>query len=627
MKFLEVTYSAFKKRPFLNPKHRKVVKVIVISTLILVLLGILYFLISYPHVQSTYAAVKKTAERAKSLQQSLKDQDVVGVREQSILLQTDLKETKKEVDYFWVLGYIPILNWYYSDGVHLLNAGSISTEAAVIASDALIPFADSLGLRGGTDDGNAEEKASKLVQIMPKILPEIDVLQEKITQVRKEISPINPNIYPEQVGGIKIKSALNTFKGLIETANSIAPELKPILTILPSSLGDPKPKTYMVILQNDAEIRSTGGFITSVAYITLSKGRIVSVKSEDIYRLDERIRNHPVAPEQIRKYLKQEKLFLRDTNLSADFVVSMDAFNSLYQSSDEVVSYDGFIALDTKFVEKLLSVTGPVTTDAYGETFSADPSVNGISDVVYKLELYSQKLLRQTDDRKELLGDLLDSLMKTVLRSPTEKWQPLIQATIQSGQEKHLMVYSFDKNTQTLIEKYNLAGRIIDYDGDYLHVNENNYGGLKSNLFVNEVFEQEIDIGNDGEVTKTVKIHLNNPFRDDGWLNGTYNDYLRLYVPQGSKLDKASSSTSAIDTSTDFGKTVFTTFVSVGPESSKTVEITYKLPFKVKKGQPYKMMVQKQPGAKSHQMIVKINGNQVENTKLATDKEFSFKIP
>lgn len=584
---------------------------------ILAILGIIFG----PKVAKIYTQAKETTLQARKVASQLQAQNVIGLREESIILKKDIEKTKLVLEEVSFFAKLPFVSTYYNDAIHLLNAGSYSSEAAIIASDALIPFADSLGLKGSAAAGSAEEKVSKLVQIMPKIVPQVDVLQDKLKKVKKEIDPIDPKRYPEKIGSVKVRSFLGSFRSYVDGLEKVTPELKPILTNLPLSLGDPDPKTYLVLLQNDGEIRPTGGFITSVAYIKVHKGKIVGVRSEDVYKIDERIKYHPPAPPEISKTLGLDKLYLRDTNLSPDFVASMNMFNNLYQTSAGREDIDGFVALDTEFVRKLLEITGPVKTDRYGEVFSSEVGASGIPDVIYKLELYSQKLLVNTDDRKELLGDLLNSLLKAVLKSSTDKWQPLIDATYQSTQQKHLLVYSFNRDSQNLLEKYNMAGIITNSQtNDYLHINQANFGGLKSNLFITEVVEQEINVDKDGVVTKTVKLHLNNTHKSDGWLNGTYKDYVRVYAPLGSKLLEGKE----VTTTTDLGKTVFATFVTLEPQSSTTLQIKYSLPKEV--FSKYELTVQKQPGTKDQHFIIKLNGKSVSDTALKTDTTFSFPL-
>ena len=73
-----------------------------------------------------------------------------------------------------------------------------------------------------------------------------------------------------------------------------------------------------------------------------------------------------------------------------------------------------------------------------------------------------------------------------------------------------LPFYIYNKDAQAGVEALNAAGRIKNFDGDYLHINEANFGGAKSNLFVKESVSQDYEIKSDGTIEKTITINYKN---------------------------------------------------------------------------------------------------------------------
>src|SRR3989344_7435825 len=93
-------------------------------------------------------------------------------------------------------------------------------------------------------------------------------------------------------------------------------------------------KRYLILFQNDAELRPTGGFITAYGYFKVKNGLIESEGSSDIYKLDDSLTKRIPAPNIILKYLPNvPNLNLRDSNLSPDYLVSMKQFEELYQNT------------------------------------------------------------------------------------------------------------------------------------------------------------------------------------------------------------------------------------------------------------------------------------------------------
>jgi len=92
----------------------------------------------------------------------------------------------------------------------------------------------------------------------------------------------------------------------------------------------------------------------------------------------------------------------------------------------------------------------------------------------------------------------------------------------------------------------------------------------------------------------------------------------------GSKLISAKGSEDKVVSSEDLGKTVFEAFITVRPQNSRKLEIEIEVPYAPK--DHYKLLIQKQPGAKDFQYKIKLNGRQVADFEMDTDKEFKFPI-
>lgn len=218
----------------------------------------------------------------------------------------------------------------------------------------------------------------------------------------------------------------------------------------------------------------------------------------------------------------------------------------------------------------------------------------------------------------------MNSILANAMGQPKEKLAPLFSAMLNSVMEKDVLFYLNDPKVQKAVTDFGIGGAIYDanaikvYDGDYLHINDANLGGRKSNLYSTEDVEQEVKIAGDGTVTKTLTITYKNPEKQDGWLNSVLPTWVRVYVPKGSTLIAADGLESKAEPYEDLGKTVFAGYFQLRPEGVAKVTMQYKLPFKVK-GQ-YKLLIQKQPGANDYLYTVKVGRNQQE-FYLKADKE------
>ena len=345
-------------------------------------------------------------------------------------------------------------------------------------------------------------------------------------------------------------------------------------------MGADGEKTYLILYQNDKERRATGGFLTFYAVFKIKDGKMTIEKSNDIYSLDETIAVHPKAPIEILTYHKGVSTFnIRDSNLSPDFVESVKLFESLYQKSGARVKYDGIIAMDSKILVDMLTIFGD--TDVSGITFSAREDKRcDCPQAIYTLfDIVDRPVNYFKENRKGILGDLMYALFyKAIGYSPSKYWGTLMQTMYKNMEEKHILLYFVDSNLQKSVTEINFAGRINDYTGDYLHINNVNFAGAKANMFVSEEVTS-VTKGRSREVT----VNFRNPYphsdcnleRGGLCLNATLRDWIRIYVPEGSTLESFQGSQKKTKTYDDLGKTVFEGYLEVPTEGKATVVVKY----------------------------------------------------
>ena len=571
-----------------------------------------YFLIARPGMK-VYADVKAVRQQGKLLKDGFILQDLTKIERDFAGLDGLVTQIEEDIKPLSFAKNIPFFGNYYKDVAHILQAAHHGIAAGDILIEAVAPFADVLGFKTeGTEAFlDAEKKVEGLVKVMPEIAPRLDEVAVEFAIIRQELETVDPRRYPASFKGQPIRSLLADAKQMMNTVEESMPDVKELLSVLPGVMGDPTRKTYLILFQNDKELRSTGGFLTAYALMTIEGGKIVDVQSDDMYKLDDLIAEKVPPTPVLAQYLKVEESFIRDSNLSPDFYENCQKFEWFLTKASSFPKIDGIIGIDTYLVRDILEVLGPVKLAGYEEEFSSN-------NVVYQLELYANLLGQYIVGRKDLLGVLMDAMMDKAFNAPREQWKPLFETGLKLAGEKHVLFYLHDQRAQVLAEKYNYAGRLQEFEGDYLHINDTNFAGAKANLYIQETVTQDYKVAKDGTVVKTVTVNLDNPEPNDGWLNGTYYDWMRIYVPKGSKL-LDSSSWREVRVSEDLGKTVFETYTYCYPKNSNSVSVTYELPFKIQKGQALQTLIQKQPGTDEHRYVITWNGEKVKEFTLEKD--------
>jgi hypothetical protein len=610
-------------------------------TVILVLGGILLFfiivggilaVIFYPKAKALSSSVNHTLYQTDQLQAAIRSQDLTQVSQSLDDLDSALTQTQADVDKFSFLSGLPKSKDYWQDQQHLFAAAHAGIQAGQITVTALEPYADLLGLKSdlvATDSAapseTTKDRITFVVETIDKITPQLDTISQQVNAIRSELSQVDPARYPENFRGIAVRSQLTELTQLADQASFLLSDARPLLESAPYLLGNDTPRTYLFLFQNDAELRPTGGFLTAYSLIEINRGQIKPLLSNDIYALDARF-TPPEAPRPILKYLpKVDRWHLRDMNLSPDFKVSMDTFYEHYQKTVPP-KIDGIVAVDTQMLLKLLEVLGTIGVSGYGNFGPEIVEQCNCPQVIYELELFADvETPYIRENRKSILGPLMNSVLRNAFQSPKAKMPGLVNAGLTSIKEKHLLVYLLDEQAQAAAEAFNLAGRILPTDGDYLHINDTNFAGAKSNMYVNHEVELQTQISESGSVKHTLNLTYKNPQAHDNWLNADFRDFLRIYVPQGSQLLDSQGSEIEVITYDELGKTVFEAFFVVRPMGVAKLSFTYELPSDLTFTDQYNLLIQKQGGSKNHLYTVSA-GDQTEEFDLDGDRELTFDL-
>lgn len=625
----------------IKSKHAKILIVIILVLLgALSISGFLFFRI--------YQQAKVTESSVRRLMEAVSAQDIHKIKgelENTITSVDALTRTYNSVSFMKV---IPIINDYIKDGSRVLNAATFGLEAAEIVVITIEPYADIIGFSGTADEPGSGEETTQdridfVVKTIPDIIPKADELASKVQQVQKEVEEIDPSRYPVKLAGFEIHDNIEKAKEMIDLGARLITEGKPLLEQVPYLLGTDEPRTYLIMFQNDKELRPTGGFITAYSIAQVENGKFKPVSSNDIYNLDSLYTPRIPAADPIIDYLQgpyklSRNYRLRDLNWSPDYYQSMKLFVEEIKRAG-ITNIDGVIAVDTQLLVYLLDVLGPIGVSGYGNFSTEIIDECNCPQVIYELESFADiegsvvwdqadptKIIfapPNYENRKKIIGPLMNSVLANALGQPKDKLPDLFEAVFKSLLEKHVLFYMLDEDAQAGVEGFGIAGRIEEYDGDYLHINDANLGGRKSNLYVTQEINQEIEITKDGSVEKTVTITYNNPEKYDGWLNSVLPNWVRIYVPKGSELVFFDGVEDQADPYEELGKTVFAGFFELRPQGVAKVTVRYKLPFKVDK--EYKMFIQKQPGKDAPLYVINM-GKLEEELFLKTDKEFKFKI-
>lgn len=351
-------------------------------------------------------------------------------------------------------------------------------------------------------------------------------------------------------------------------------------------------KVFLVLLQNNMELRPGGGYIGSFAIVKMENGKVKSYAIHDTSNFDARIPDNDDMPFPMKKVFRINSWKLRDSNYSPDYPTNAKKALDFYYQGKGEEKFDGVIAVNAVVLESMLKVTGPIKLEGYPNAFEADSALLALEKQV-EIDFYKQGI--SVGERKEVMNDFLKELLKkTVQLSKLEKIK-LAKNLAGELKNKNIQLYFTDDKLKGLAQEIKADGAVdVDWNGDYLMVVDANIGAYKSDYYMKRSIDYSVDLTQ--EIPQaTLKIGYNHTGKEKNWMTRDYLSYLRVYLPKGSRVNNFSQS-GEIDYSEEFSKKVAGGFIKVPINSQKKIEITYNLP-KELKNKDYKLKIQKQSGS------------------------------
>ncbi len=405
-------------------------------------------------------------------------------------------------------------------------------------------------------------------------------------------------------------------------------------------MGADGPRTYLILAQNNHELRSTGGFISGAGFVRFDGGRIVDLKLSDAYSVDDLAQPHPTPPRALTEQMGIEILTLRDSNWSPDFPQSAEVAQALF-AQDRGIATDGVIALDLEAVRLLVAALGPLQVpgidqpvtganmlDWMKRAWGAPPSASGTVEEAATSDWWVK--------RKDFMGELMTVALAKLQGGGDLNASALAQAAMAMLDGRHLQVAVADPVLAQILAEHGWDGSLRPpAESDFLAVVDTNVGFNKANAAVMEGIAYRVAPANGGlEATLTLSYTHTAPadaepicdhtsrYGDsyDALINRCYWDYVRVYAPGGSELLTADGLDRPASEQGEHGTTVFTGSFALRPGDQHAVTLRYRLPIDIPTA-PYRLFVRKQAGTLALPLMVEA-GECRWATDLSVDRVF-----
>lgn len=495
-----------------------------------------------------------------------------------------------------VMAAAPQFAWLPKYGADLAQVSHFAalTEELLNAVEPSLVLYDGLN----AEPGGKATFGESLIRLAQEKAAQIETARAALERVKQELARIEErDLSPEAHGFLRTVD-----KGIGEWDAALR-----LVQDAPALLGKDKPVRYLVLAQNNDEVRATGGFISAVGVLRVEHGEIGVEWFGDSFAADDLTLIHPPPPEPLVKYMSASQWLLRDSNWYANFPTSADTAQSML-ARDRHVKTDGVIAVDTRFLPRLVGAMNDVKLQ--GQPLAQENVIALLKASWRPLPPGDMSAAWFANDRKNFLAELMNGMLMQ-FRAGEVHTSALAQALWRGLREKSALIYVNDSEAEQAVLDAGWGGAVETGQGDFLYVVDSNVGFNKVNARVTREILYTVHLKEHGG-DAAVEITYTNPSRaaegncdllkqhkDTTYASmeeSCYWNYVRVLAPRASQFISAQGVQDAgvVD---DIGTVAaFGGYAIIPRNSTQTVKFAYALPDSLPDNNTYTLKLQQQAG-------------------------------
>lgn len=368
-------------------------------------------------------------------------------------------------------------------------------------------------------------------------------------------------------------------------------------------------RRYLIVFQNQNELRPTGGFLGSFALVDVKDGQVINIDIPAGGSYDLQGQLDTVVEPPTPLLLANDRWEFQDANWFPDFPASSEKMLWFYRHARQITA-DGVISINATVLERLLSVFGPMADVERSVELTSSTAISLIQQIV------EEGPEKEANKPKQIIADLAPRFLQYFYNITPDKIMPLMTNLTEALEKKEIQAYFEDDYAQNTVATFGWSGEILktNPNQDFLAVINTNIQGEKTDAKIQQKIEHQVAVEEDGTIIDTVFVTRQHTGTSGENLYGKPNiDYLRLYVPLGSELINAGGFTwpdekgfrapengaktdvfllaqekeigydklTGTRITEEYGKTVFGNWLIVSPGETRTVQFSYRLPYKI----------------------------------------------
>ena len=314
-------------------------------------------------------ALQQSVRDAETLRTALESGDQADVDDALTALQSSAGDARDLTDgVIWSVGtWVPVV------GDDARGVRTVSRVLAALSEDGLPPLA---------------EVATDLDRLVPQggriDLAAVTSLEEPVSTAGAALRSAQTELATEDPAGFvgRLRTEYRRLAGIVEDAASAVDAADVAVDLLPDLLGGQERREYLLVFQNNAELRATGGLPGAMALVTAENGALELTRQDTAVAFGERAT--PVVPlTRDEREVFGDKLgtYIQDANFTPDWPRAAELIEARWEEKYSQDDLDGVLTVDTVALSYLLGATGPLEVGPY--TLTPENAVDVLLNQVY----------------------------------------------------------------------------------------------------------------------------------------------------------------------------------------------------------------------------------------------------
>jgi hypothetical protein len=481
---------------------------------------------------SASRALLAAREDGEQVQERIQAADFKGANRELADLRRQTHQANDSTDgVLWDLGrHLPLIG---------RNIGAVQTVSSVVdtATQENAPIA--LELSKAVDEGRFRPKDQRIdLAEVERLTPAVRRAADSIDQAAQRLSDTRPEdlLFPfnDLVGDLQTQ---------VNRARSAATAAATSFELLPDMLGEEQPRTYLLIIQNPAELRSTGGLPGSLAILNAVDGKVTmgwQGSAADLGGFPSPVVK--LSGDTLRQYGPSLAVDPRDSNFTPDFPEAAQIIRTMVERKQHV-KIDGVISVDPIALAGLMRGTGAVTV--------ANGVVLNSGNVVPALLNQTYQLLDDPDAQNTFFETVARKIFDSVMSGQGDQ-QLAIKGLATAAGEHRVLIWSAREDEEAKLADTAVSGELTGDSGKQpqigMYLNDSTAGKMDYYLQYRSsaaAVDCRRDDAQDIRATLALTSTMPTDFRSlSEWIlgsgqfspQGTIAFNLRIYAPYGGEI-------------------------------------------------------------------------------------------